>query len=68
MTPSDPHHEIGVKDGGVKAGDDRVCPLCREHHRRLHESTGAARDYWIGSQAGWIKQTQARAEKEGVEI
>lgn len=36
---ADPHHLLNVQSSamGMKAGDDWAVPICRVHHRELHD-------------------------------
>ena len=45
-TPSDPHHVRFAQPRAMsrKVGDDFTVPLCRKHHRDLHDS---------GNEAAW---------------
>ena len=36
--PSEPHHAFGRRGTGVKPSDFGCVPLCRIHHRQMHES------------------------------
>lgn len=46
---SDPHHiTIGTNRGtALKAGDNYLVPLCREHHSLLHSK--GERNFWNGN-------------------
>lgn len=45
--PGDPHHLTHAQPRAMasKTGDQWVVPLCRHHHRKLHES-GMSEDMW----------------------
>ena len=61
--PSDPHHPRGAKWGtgtGLKAGDDKVIPLCRMCHDEYHR---LGRDTWearYNTHEVYLEQTRGK--------
>ncbi len=63
MTPSDPHHVIGLHWGlsgqGLTAPDSFAMSLCRYHHREVHQHPEMQR-----AQPTWLRWTLSRGIRE----
>lgn len=57
----DPHHIIGVGDGGMKACDLFTMPLTREAHTRMHDDLELRLDQWE-----YVAKTLQEAVRQGV--
>ena len=61
FAPSDAHHRTGA-GMGIKAHDHETMPLCRTHHRQLHDLRGHFNDWERSTLREW-QRIQALAHR-----
>lgn len=63
--PSDAHHCICGRFGGRKAGDDKVIPLCKNHHQWGPDAIHNGKESWVekfGNDYDYLPQVKSMLE------